>query len=104
MKLKLLCFFQLSPALNNPIIPAQAGIQKALSWIPACAGMVGLGLVCSEALKSQQPLVSVTSFFKNPPAFHDEANSFQRRNIRQRIAVDGDNIRRPADSDRARYF
>ena len=45
MKLKLLCFFQLSPALKNPIIPAQAGIQEALNWIPACAGMVGVNPV-----------------------------------------------------------
>ena len=33
----------------SPVIPAQAGIHSAVSlatglWIPACAGMTGLGL------------------------------------------------------------
>ena len=35
--------FQLSPNLNSPIIPAKAGIHEALIWIPAFAGMVGVG-------------------------------------------------------------
>ena len=37
------------------VIPAQAGIQKParpmlrLHWIPACAGMTGLGMVIDDA-------------------------------------------------------
>ena len=34
--------FPVAARLNNPIIPAQAGIQINASWIPACAGMVGV--------------------------------------------------------------
>ena len=34
--------FELAPSVNHPIIPAQAGIQETLSWIPACAGMIGV--------------------------------------------------------------
>ena len=35
--------FLLLPNLNNPTIPAKAGIHEALIWIPAFAGMVGVG-------------------------------------------------------------
>ena len=41
--LKILAPFPLSPNLTRPTIPAKAGIQEALIWIPAFAGMAGAG-------------------------------------------------------------
>ena len=35
--------FPLSPKLISPTIPAKAGIQINAPWIPAFAGMVGVG-------------------------------------------------------------
>ena len=35
--------YVLLQGVNSPTIPAQAGIQKALIWIPAFAGIIGLG-------------------------------------------------------------
>ena len=35
--------FLISPEPNSPAIPAKAGIHEALIWIPAFAGMIGVG-------------------------------------------------------------
>ena len=34
---------EMDPMVPAPIIPAKAGIHEALIWIPAFAGMIGVG-------------------------------------------------------------
>ena len=41
--MRLILLSLLSPDLNPPTIPAKAGIQINAPWIPAFAGMTGVG-------------------------------------------------------------
>ena len=43
--MRIALLFLLSPNRNTPIIPAKAGIQINVSWIPAFAGMIGVGRI-----------------------------------------------------------